>query len=120
MGTNYCIDNDLKRRTLNLLCGHNSTAPQTPTPLIGVWFINGVQVISHDNGSKLPGVTDSSIATTSQGIRLTIRDGAPKGNYTCQLTNTAGMDTATTIITECNNTSEFISKNKLCKKQRTC
>ena len=109
MGTNYCIDNDLKRTRLTLLCAHNSTAPHTPTPVVGVWFINGVQITSHD-GFTFPRVIDN-IFITNQGNRLTITDDrASRGNYTCQLTNTAGMDTATTIITDCNNTSEFIRK----------
>ena len=54
------------------------------------------------DGSKLPGVTNA-ISLADGGRRLSINDAenAPRGNYTCQLTNIAGSDSATTIINEC-------------------
>lgn len=103
VGTNYCVDPDNReeQNDIQLLCNHNSSARPTPIPRIAIWFINGVQVSSSD-GSILPNATDT-IRLSSQGRRLRITNvkNATMGNYTCQLTNIAGRDTATTFITDC-------------------
>lgn len=101
IGTNYAINPDNRLRSLRLQCQQNASAPLTPEPLIGVWYLNGVQVSSHEDGSKLPGVTNA-IAIDEQGTGLRIVDfeNAPRGNYTCYLVNHIGTDVATTIISD--------------------
>ena len=107
VGTNYCLPPG-SRNTVQLLCQHRPPpTPETPTPQIGVWFLNGTQISSNNDGSRLP-ETPSSITLTSTGQRLSIAPGmVPLGNYTCMLTNIAGFDVATTIITDCGELSSF-------------
>ena len=105
-GTNYCIPPEALQRNVDriqLQCQHKPPpTPQTPTPQIGIWFLNGVQITSSDRGESLP-ATPAGVAITSPGQRLTITNLqiAPRGNYTCMLTNFAGSDVATTLITDC-------------------
>ena len=107
VGTNYCIPPTLPNQII-LLCQHSPPpTPVTPNPQIGVWFLNGVQ-ISDDEGTANP-EAPSAITLTQQGRRLAIPSPAmaPLGNYTCMLTNIAGFDVSTTIISTCGELSSF-------------
>lgn len=101
VGTDFSINPDDRLRSLRLQCQQNASAPLTMEPLTGVWFLNGVQISSHHDGSKLPGVTDAiGIDDQGKGLRIVDFDNVPRGNYTCQLVNSIGADAATTIISD--------------------
>lgn len=88
IGTNFCIpDLDPAPPSIDIFlrCVHDSTAtPVTPYPLRLMWFHNGVL-----------------FARQTPFIIAPILVNATRGNYTCQLTNTAGSDVATTIVSNC-------------------
>ena len=101
IGTDFSINPDDRLRSLRLQCQQNASAPPTPEPLTGVWFLNGEQISSREDGSKLPGVTNAvAIDDQGKGLRIIDFENAPRGNYTCQLMNSIGADTATTIISD--------------------
>ena len=108
IGTNVCIESNLSdsiqihQETILLRCQHNTSAPQTTFPLTGVWFLNGVQISSSTTGLRVPATPDN-IDLYERGSELRISNlvNAIRGNYTCQLINVVGEDSATSIIRNC-------------------
>ena len=103
IGSNYCISdpvhvNDLPLvREIFLNCVHDSTIP-TPYPLRVMWFLNGEPI---DNIRERSRYRFISIPIGQALILINIAVNDVRGNYTCQLNNTAGSDVATTIISTC-------------------
>ena len=101
IGTNYCIS-DPAANNLSLVheiwldCSLDSNAPATPIPVKVMWFINGVSIDSIRRGQS--SFTLTTVNDFSRTLKITSAVDAVRGNYTCQLTNTAGSDVATTII----------------------
>ena len=69
-------------REIILECVYDLNVP-TPHPLRVMWFINEEPI------------------TQLIGFKVLAIPSNVRGNYTCQLTNTAGSDIATTIISTC-------------------
>ena len=107
VGTNFCIDLSYPPTSITLFCVQNASAPPTSSP-IGIWFVNGIQINSAVDGSRLPGV-NGTWRVLEQGQRLIIPvDHDPRGNYTCQLTNADGNDTESSFITECSECEQIV------------
>ena len=76
-----------------LNCVRDST---TTYSLRVMWFLNGVPI--DDAGEQ------SNFITTNQGgqqLLITSAVNAVRGNYTCHLSNIAGSDEATSVISDC-------------------
>ena len=103
VGTNYCIPMNNMPSTYMFECLHKPPpAPATPTPQQAIWFLNGVQITTN-TGSRTAN-TPSTVSINPVGKQLTVNNvgrNAVQGNYTCMLTNIAGSDVATSIITDC-------------------
>ena len=55
------------------------------------------------------------VAINGSTVTVDLRLDPPRGEYTCNLTSTAGVDTETTRITDCSELLVYIySYNKLC------
>ena len=103
VGTNYCISdpalNNLPLvREIRLDCFHDPIGPVISYPLRAMWFLNGELIDAA--GGRSP---SNFITTEENGQRLVITSAANavRGNYTCQLSNTAGSDVVTSIISNC-------------------
>ena len=107
VGANYCISDPAANnlplvREIWLDCSHDFNAPVTPIPVKVMWFINGVSIdsiIRRGQSSLNFGLT--TVNEISLTLIISGAVDALRGNYTCQLTNTAGSDVATTIISDC-------------------
>ena len=80
-----------------LRCVHDLTIP-TPYPLRAMWFFNGEPI---DNIKEQLLYDFVTLRTGQVLIIINIAVNDVRGNYTCQLTNTAGSDIASTIISTC-------------------
>ena len=87
IGANFCIPDPSSRVNFWLDCFQDSTAPVTAYPLGVMWFLNGVLL--------------TRIASPYIFIPSSASANMLRGNFTCQLTNTAGSDVATSIISNC-------------------
>ena len=104
VGSNYCISDSVHVNNLPLVheiflkCLHDFTAPVTHYPLRVMWFLNGEPI---DNILRERSLYGFITVLDGQILIITSAVNAVRGNYTCQLTNTAGSDVATTIISTC-------------------
>ena len=85
-------------------------APATPTPQQAIWFLNGVQITTNTGARNAD--TPSTVNVNPVNKQLTIINtgrNAVRGNYTCVLTNIAGSDVATSIISNCCELSTIVT-----------
>ena len=110
VGTNFCFTMNNRPSSVVFDCLHNSSAPTTPTPQRAIWFLNGVQITT-ETGSRNADAP-STVSINPVGKQLTINNAgrnAVGGNYTCMLTNIAGSDVATSIISDCSELSTIVT-----------
>ena len=110
VGTNFCFNMNNVPSSVVFDCLHDSSAPTTPTPQQAIWFLNRVQITTN-TGSRNAN-TPSTVSINPVGKQLTINNGnrnAIGGNYTCMLTNIAGSDVATSIISNCSELSTIVT-----------
>ena len=105
IGNDICILSSMPMK-IAILCGHNNSNPINPIPA-ATWTLTASKISLSNPAISF---SDSPLRLGTNDQLLIDNDGDPiqfaddlRGNYTCILANSEGMDTATTIIGRINN-----------------